>query len=93
MPVGQLDPRRRWHIENRLHWVRDVTFDEDRSQVRTGNGPRVMATLRNLVISLLRFVGTETSSTGNSARSSRYRPPMHAQRHIGPGIDEPVFAV
>jgi predicted transposase YbfD/YdcC len=25
--------------DNRLHWVRDVTFDEDRSQVRTGNGP------------------------------------------------------
>ncbi len=32
-----------WGIENQLHWVRDVTFDEDRSQVRTGNAPRVMA--------------------------------------------------
>ena len=32
-----------WGIENRLHWVRDVTFDEDRSQVRTGNAPQVMA--------------------------------------------------
>ncbi|MGA5135430.1 ISAs1 family transposase [Streptomyces olivoreticuli] len=31
--------RGHWSIENRLHWVRDVTFDEDRSQVRTGNGP------------------------------------------------------
>ncbi|MEK8142390.1 transposase [Streptomyces sp. M10(2022)] len=28
-----------WEIENRLHWVRDVTFDEDRSQVRTGQAP------------------------------------------------------
>jgi hypothetical protein len=35
--------------------VRDVLFDEDRSQVRTGAGPRVMATLRNLAISLLRL--------------------------------------
>lgn len=35
-----------WAIENNLHWVRDVTYDEDRSQVRTGNAPRVMATLR-----------------------------------------------
>ena len=46
-----------WGIENRLHWVRDVTFDEDRSQVRTGNAPQVMATLRNTVISLLRLTG------------------------------------
>ncbi|MGW0297434.1 hypothetical protein ACWDYK_12065 [Streptomyces anthocyanicus] len=34
-----------WEIENRLHWVRDVTIDEDRSQVRTGNALRVMAGL------------------------------------------------
>ncbi len=46
-----------WGIENRLHWVRDVSFDEDRSQVRTGAAPQVMATLRNIVISLLRLAG------------------------------------
>ena len=34
--------RGHWGIENRLHWVRDVTFDEDRSQVRTGAAPQVM---------------------------------------------------
>lgn len=49
--------RGHWVIENCLHWVRDVTFDEDRSQVRKGNGPRVMATLRNLAISILRLAG------------------------------------
>ena len=42
--------RGHWGIENRVHWVRDVTFDEDRSQVRTGAAPQVMAGLRNLVI-------------------------------------------
>ena len=47
--------RGHWAIENGLHWVRDVTFDEDRSQVRTKSAPRVMATLRNLAISLLRL--------------------------------------
>lgn len=47
--------RGHWEIENRLHWVRDVTFDEDRSQIRTGEGPRTMATLRNLAISLFRL--------------------------------------
>jgi predicted transposase YbfD/YdcC len=46
-----------WGIENRTHWIRDVTFDEDRSQVRTGAGPHVMATLRNTAISLLRLDG------------------------------------
>jgi hypothetical protein len=49
--------RGHWCVENRLHWVRDVTFDEDRSQIRTRNGPRVMATLRNLAIGLLRLAG------------------------------------
>jgi predicted transposase YbfD/YdcC len=49
--------RGHWAIENRLHWVRDVTFAEDHSQNRTGAGPQVMATLRNTVIGLLRLDG------------------------------------
>ncbi len=49
--------RGHWAIETRLHWVRDGVYDEDRSQVRTGHGPRVMATLRNTAISLIRRVG------------------------------------
>jgi predicted transposase YbfD/YdcC len=49
--------RSHWEIENKLHWVRDVTYQKDRSLVRTGNAPRVMASLRNLVISLLRLDG------------------------------------
>jgi predicted transposase YbfD/YdcC len=47
--------RSHWEIENKLHWVRDVTYQEDKSLVRTGNAPRVMATLRSLAISLLRL--------------------------------------
>lgn len=53
-----------WGIENRLHWVRDVTFDEDRSQVRTRHAPRVMATLRNTAISLLRLDGWSNIAAG-----------------------------
>ncbi len=45
-----------WHIENRLHYVRDVTFDEDRSRMRRGAGPKIMAALRDIAISLLRLV-------------------------------------
>jgi len=46
--------REYWQIENRLHWVRDETLGEDRSQVRTGAAPQVMAALRNLLLALLR---------------------------------------
>jgi predicted transposase YbfD/YdcC len=49
--------RGHWHIENKSHWVRDVTFDEDRSQVRCGSIPQVMAALRNTAIGLLRWAG------------------------------------
>lgn len=49
--------RGHWTVENRLHWVRDVTLGEDLSRVRTGGGPRMMASLRNLVLSLLRLAG------------------------------------
>lgn len=48
--------RGHWSIENRLHYVRDWTFDEDRSKVRTKKGPRMMAGLRNFAISLLRLL-------------------------------------
>ena len=49
--------RGHWQIENKSHWVRDVTFDEDRSQVRCGNIPQVMAAVRNTAIGLLRWAG------------------------------------
>jgi predicted transposase YbfD/YdcC len=49
--------RGHWSIENRLHYVRDVAFDEDRSQVRAGTVPQCMAAFRNLAIGLLRSLG------------------------------------
>jgi len=48
--------RGQWQIENRSHYVRDVTFGEDKSQVRKGYLPQVMAALRNTVIGLLRLL-------------------------------------
>jgi predicted transposase YbfD/YdcC len=57
--------RGHWHIENKLHWVRDVTYQEDKSLVRTGNAPRVMATLRGLAISLLRLDGHANIAAAN----------------------------
>ncbi len=68
----QADPKRllnlsrnHWHIENRVHYVRDVTYDEDRSQVRTGSGPRVMAGLRNAAIGILRLWGFTNIASAN----------------------------
>jgi predicted transposase YbfD/YdcC len=64
LPADQASPadldhlvRGHWGIENRVHYVRDVTYDEDRSQAFTGNGPRTLATCRNLAISALRLHG------------------------------------
>jgi predicted transposase YbfD/YdcC len=49
--------RGHWSIDNKRHWVRDVTYDEARSQVRKGSIPQVLAALRNTAISLLRWSG------------------------------------
>ncbi len=72
--------RGHWKIENCLHYVRDVTFDEDRSQVRRGQRPHAMASLRNVAISLLRLAGST-----NIAASTRElnRHPESIARLIG----------
>jgi len=46
--------RTHWHIENRLHYVRDVTFHEDACRIRHTKRQRLLATLNNLVIGLIR---------------------------------------
>ncbi len=51
--------------------VRDVTYDEDRSQVRTANGPRVMASLRNLAITILRLTGETSIATALAGHCKR----------------------
>lgn len=70
LPAHQAKPdqiaawlRGHWKIENQLHWVRDVTYGEDGSTARTGNGPHVMASLRNLAITILRLAGHASIAT------------------------------
>jgi len=66
-PAGLQDwTRREWHIENRVHHVRDVTPREDAHQARTGNGPAVFATLGNTAIGYHRSNGEQ-----NIARATR----------------------
>lgn len=59
--------------KNKLHWVRDVTYAEDHSQI--GAGPQVMASLRNTAISVLRLNGHT-----NIAAALRH----HARNHLRP---------
>lgn len=73
--------RGHWGIENKVHWVRDVTYREDASQVRTGNRPRIMVTLRNLAIGLIRQSGRNAIAA--TIRELQYDP-LLLQRILHP---------
>jgi len=70
--------RGHWGVENRLHHVRDVTWDEDRCQIRTGQGPQVMASLRNLAISILRQTGHTNIAAGLRHHAHNPTRPLNA---------------
>jgi len=66
--------REQWSIES-LHWLRDTLYQEDKSQVRTRSGPRIMAALRNLAICALRLFGrTDVTEATRWASRSMDRP-------------------
>ncbi len=77
--------RGHWTVENRVHWVRDVTMGEDASHVRVGNVPQVMAAFRNAALAVLRRGGYT-----NVAAARRYLAanPKQALRMIGCQITE-----
>jgi predicted transposase YbfD/YdcC len=79
LPAEQAQPadlgtwaRSEWHIENRVHYVRDVTLREDAHQARTGNGPAVFATLRNTSIGYHRTNGA--TNIAEATRRANHRP-------------------
>jgi predicted transposase YbfD/YdcC len=79
LPAEQAQPadlgawaRSEWHIENRVHYVRDVTLREDAHQARTGNGPAVFATLRNASIGYHRSNGE--TNIARATRRANHRP-------------------
>jgi hypothetical protein len=91
LPPAQAGPaqvlhllRQHWHIENRSHWVRDVTFDEDASPVRCGSLPQVMAALRNTVISLRRVAGATNLAAARRRCAAR---PAEALALLGIEVD------
>jgi predicted transposase YbfD/YdcC len=79
--------RGHWSIENGPHYVRDVTFAEDASQVRTGTAPQVMVCLRNLAIGALCRVGPVNWSSPplqHTLASSQLSTSTNALRHPNP---------
>lgn len=82
LPSGSDAPQRlldlsrgHWSIENGLHYVRDVTFAEDRSRLRTGHAPQLLAACRNLAITLIHRSGS--SQMAAARRAFSYHP-----RHV-----------
>ena len=62
--------RGHWAIENKLHWVLDVTFNEDRSRLRTGHGAKNMAVVRHFALNLVRQVADKRSIKRRRKRAS-----------------------
>lgn len=82
LPAGQATPaqlaaliRGHWSV-GALHHIRDVTFAEDASQLRTGNAPRAMATWRNLAIGALRAAGENNITAGRRRNARDVRRPL-----------------
>ena len=63
--------RAHWGVENGLHHTRDETFREDRCRVRRGNAPRVLASLRNVAVHLLRHAGYPSAAAATRAMVAR----------------------
>ena len=77
--------RGHWVVENKSHWVRDVVFGEDLSQIRCKNGPFAFATLRNTAISLIKLARIDCVASELRACA---RSPGRALRALGISLAE-----
>lgn len=64
-------------MENTAHWVRDVVFNENKTQVRARNTPTALAAVRALIPSALKFAGYVNTAAGRRA---------HTERHLAPAL-------
>ncbi len=74
--------RGHWGIENRLHYVRDVTMGEDANRTRTGSGPQVLAALRNATIGRLRLSGSTNIAASLRRNAARVREAFEVIRNL-----------
>lgn len=63
--------RQHWHVENRLHWCKDVLQNEDRGGVRSVSGASVLSALRGVSLSVLRFNGLGSPTAARSRLANR----------------------
>jgi predicted transposase YbfD/YdcC len=68
-----------WDIENRLHWVRDMSFGEDACRVRSGEAPEILAAIRNATLRLLRSSGLTELAASLRRHAAK---PMEALRLV-----------
>ena len=80
LPKDKLDPaallkisRDHWAIENRLFHVRDITFGEDASRVRSGSAPRAMADMRNATLTMIRRTGLQPRPAREAFAAQKWR--------------------
>ena len=71
--------REHWHIENRLHWVRDMSLGEDACRVRTGEAPEILAAVRNAALRLLRASGLTAIAAALRRHAAK---PLEAMRLV-----------
>ena len=71
--------RGHWAVENKLHWVLDVTFGEDASRVRKDHAPRNMSLIRKLAINLLREDKSPKKGLANQKRWAAFNMDYHAE--------------
>jgi len=72
--------RGHWGIENRPHYVRDVTMGEDASRSWAGSGPQVLAALRNAAIGRLRISGSTNIAASLRRNAARVRDLLRVMR-------------
>jgi hypothetical protein len=75
-----------WSIENRLHWVLDVTFREDNCRVRKDHAPQNLSTLRKFALSLLRQDARYPKRSLRSRRKTAERYPDYRASLLGLGL-------
>ncbi len=59
--------RQHWQVENNLHWVLDVCFEDDQSRIRKGNAPRNIAIIKKTVLNLLQIIKKNMPRVGFKA--------------------------
>ncbi|EDX77277.1 Transposase, IS4 family protein [Coleofasciculus chthonoplastes PCC 7420] len=81
--------RGHWGIENRLHWVKDVVLDEDNSRMRQGNAPANFSIIRSLVLTILRYNGYSSITTGIRLISHNLEQIFQLIRNVPTRVVEP----